>query len=117
METPTRYRWSDIEEEELNPLLKRQFVHGAQAMLTRFQLAKGCIVPLHSHANEQITYVVTGSLEFDFSGVKHLVQSGEILVIPGGAPHSAITLEDTLAFDVFAPPRQDWIDKNDAYLR
>ena len=87
-------------------------------MLTRFHLAKGCVVPLHSHPNEQISFIVEGSLEFDFgAGDTRLVGAGEILVIPGGVPHSAVAFEDTLAFDVFAPPRKDWIDKEDAYLR
>jgi quercetin dioxygenase-like cupin family protein len=118
MATPTLYSWSNIEVEQLNPLLQRQFVHGDQAMLTRFHLAKGCIIPLHSHPNEQISFIVTGSLSFDFGeGDVRIVNAGEILVIPGGVPHSAITLEDTLAYDVFAPPRQDWINKTDAYLR
>ena len=118
MATPTLYSWSNIEVEQLNPLLQRQFVHGEQAMLTRFHLAKGCIIPLHSHPNEQISFIVTGSLSFDFGeGDVRIVNAGEILVIPGGVPHSAITLEDTLAYDVFAPPRQDWINKTDAYLR
>ena len=118
MATPTLYSWSSIEVEQLNPLLQRQFVHGDQAMLTRFHLAKGCIIPRHSHPNEQISYIVTGSLSFDFGeGDVRIVNAGEILVIPGNVPHSAITLEDTLAFDVFAPPRQDWINKTDAYLR
>ena len=85
MQTPKHYRWSEIEVEQLNPLLQRQFLHGSQAMLTRFHLAKGCIVPLHSHPNEQISYVVEGCLEFDFgSGDTRLMRSGEILVIPGG---------------------------------
>lgn len=118
MPQPTLYRWSDIEPEQLNPLLQRQFIHGEQAMLTRFVLARGAVIPLHSHANEQISYIVTGSLEFNFSdGDTRIVAAGEILVIPGGVPHSAVVLEDTLAFDIFAPPRQDWIDKTDTYLR
>ena len=118
METPTRYSWSDVELEQLNPLLQRQYVHGTQAMVSRLSLAKGCIVPLHSHPNEQISCILTGSLEFDFgNGDTRIINAGEVLVIPGGVPHSAITLEDTVALDVFAPPRQDWIDKQDAYLR
>jgi quercetin dioxygenase-like cupin family protein len=118
MPAPTLYRWSEIPTEQLNPLLQRQFLHGEQAMLTRFHLAKGCIVPLHSHPNEQISYIVSGALQFDFGdGDTRTVSAGEVLVIPGGVPHSAIATEDTLAFDVFAPPRQDWIDKTDAYLR
>lgn len=107
-----------MEAEQLNPLLQRQFIHGEQAMLTRFVLAKGAIIPLHSHPNEQISYIVSGSLEFDFGGGDtRVVGAGDVLVIPGDIPHSAVVLEDALAFDVFAPPRQDWIDKTDAYLR
>ena len=45
------------------------------------------------------------------------VRAGEVLVIPGGLPHAAEALEDTVDYDIFAPPRQDWIDKDDAYLR
>lgn len=118
MPQPILYRWSEVETEQLNPLLERQFIHGEQAMLTRFVLSRGAVIPLHSHPNEQISYIVSGVLEFDFGdGDRRTVGAGEVLVIPGGVPHSAVVLEDALAFDIFAPPRQDWIDKTDAYLR
>jgi hypothetical protein len=31
--------------------------------------------------------------------------------------HSAIALEDTVDLDIFSPPRQDWLDGTDQYLR
>ena len=115
--TPTLYRWSDVESEQLNPLLQRQFVTGTQAMLSRIVLTKGCVIPTHSHHNEQIAFVLQGSIQFDFdNGDIRTVNPGEVLVIPGGVPHSAIALEDTINLDIFAPPRQDWIDKDDAYM-
>lgn len=118
MSTATLYRWSKIENEQLNPRLARQFVTGEQAMLSRITLRKGCVVPMHSHANEQIAFVLSGALRFTLGdGATHMVAAGEILVIPGNLPHSAEALEDTVNLDIFAPPRQDWIDKNDAYLR
>ena len=40
-----------------------------------------------------------------------------MLVIPSGVPHGAVALEDTLDLDVFSPPRQDWLEGTDAYLR
>jgi quercetin dioxygenase-like cupin family protein len=117
MSTATLHRWSEVEIEQLNPLLARQFVTGAQAMFARIVLTKGCIVPRHSHVNEQLAFVLEGSLRFDYDdGTSHIVNSGEVLVIPSNLPHSATALEDTIDFDIFAPPRQDWIDKNDAYL-
>jgi quercetin dioxygenase-like cupin family protein len=118
MSTATLHRWNEIELEQLNPLLTRQFVTGAQAMFARIVLAKGCVVPRHSHPNEQIAFILEGSLRFDFDdGTSHTVNSGEVLIIPSGLPHSATALEDTIDFDIFAPPRQDWIDKDDSYLR
>ena len=118
MTTPTHYRWSDVESEQLNPLLQRQFVNGSQAMLSRIVLTKGCVVPRHSHHHEQIAFVLQGSLRFDFdNGDSRTINPGEVLVIPGNVPHSAVALEDTINLDIFAPPRQDWIDKEDAYLR
>ena len=47
----------------------------------------------------------------------HTVHAGEVLVIPSDLPHRAVALEDTLDVDVFAPPRQDWLDGTDTYLR
>jgi quercetin dioxygenase-like cupin family protein len=114
-------RWTDVAVETMNPLLTRQFVTGEQAMLARLVLKKGCIVPRHAHANEQISYIVEGALRFTLgdegSAVEKTVRAGEVLVIPGGLAHSAEALEDSVDFDVFAPPRQDWIAKDDRYLR
>ena len=45
------------------------------------------------------------------------VRAGQVLVIPSNVPHMAEALEDTLDVDVFSPPRQDWLDGSDAYLR
>jgi len=86
-------------------------------MLARIVLRKGCVVPEHSHPNEQIAFILEGALRFNFPGETHTVHAGEILVIPANVPHSAEALEDTIDFDLFAPPRQDWIDGQDSYLR
>jgi quercetin dioxygenase-like cupin family protein len=122
MATELQYTsWDKIPVETMNPLLTRQFVTGEQGMLARIVLKKGCVVPRHSHPNEQITYITEGALKFllgdEDALVERVVQPGEILVIPGGMPHSAEALEDTVDFDLFAPPRQDWITKDDSYLR
>jgi len=110
-------RWQDIPLEDLNPLLQRQFVVGADLMVARVLLKKGCLVPRHSHVNEQLTYILEGALEFDIDGKKIVVRAGEVLCIPPNMPHEALALEDTVDLDVFNPPREDWINKSDAYLR
>jgi unsaturated pyranuronate lyase len=116
-EEPSYHRWSDIELEKLNPLLDRQFVVGNDIMLARVLLKKGCVVPMHSHVNEQLTYILEGALKFNIAGREIVVGAGEVLCIPPNVPHEAVALEDTVDLDVFNPPRQDWIDKSDAYLR
>jgi len=116
-------RWSDIPIEPMNPKIGRQFVVGAGTMLARVLLAKGAHVPLHSHHNEQITHILEGALKFHLHEDSNspprevTVLAGDILCIPPNVPHEAFALEDTVDLDIFNPPRQDWIDRDDAYLR
>jgi quercetin dioxygenase-like cupin family protein len=109
--------WNTVELEELNPLLQRQLVVGQDIMLARVLLKKGCVVPEHSHPNEQLTYILEGALKFWVDGKEIVVRSGETLAIPRNMPHKAEALEDTVDLDVFNPPRADWINKTDQYLR
>lgn len=109
--------WSTVPIEDLNPLLQRHFVVGQDIMVARVLMKKGCIVPLHSHHNEQLTYILEGALKFWIDGKEIVVRAGEVLTIPRNMPHKAEALEDTVDLDVFNPPRADWIEKTDKYLR
>ncbi len=110
-------RFEDVAMERINPLIDRQFACGERSMLARIILRKGAVVPEHSHENEQITYLLEGALKFIVLGQEILVRAGEVLVIPSYIPHSAEALEDTVDLDIFCPPRADWINGTDAYLR
>jgi len=110
-------RWDDVELETLNPLLGRKMITGENLMLARVLLKKGCVVPEHSHVNEQLTYIVEGALKFWIDGKEIVVRAGEVLCIPSNMPHKAEAVEDTVDLDVFYPPRQDWLSGADAYLR
>jgi quercetin dioxygenase-like cupin family protein len=109
--------WNSVEVEQLNPLLGRHFVVGQNIMLARVLLKKGCIVPEHSHPNEQLTFIAAGALKFWIDGKEIVVNAGECLTIPPNMPHKAEALEDTVDFDVFSPPRADWMSGTDSYLR
>lgn len=117
MPTSTHHRWTDMEPEQMNPLVTRQFVSGVNIMLARIVLKKGAHVPLHSHMNEQVSHVVEGTLKFVLEGKEVTMRAGEILCIPPHVPHEVSALEDSVALDIFSPPRQDWIEGDDAYLR
>jgi quercetin dioxygenase-like cupin family protein len=110
-------RWAEVELEKLNPLLQRQLVVGHNLMLTRVLLRKGCIIPEHSHVNEQLSYILEGALKFWIDGREIVVHAGEVLTIPPNMPHKAEAMEDTVDLDIFHPPRADWINKTDSYLR
>jgi quercetin dioxygenase-like cupin family protein len=111
------FNWEPIAAEQLSPLLQRQFISTQQLTLARFLLKKGCVVPTHQHANEQLALVMEGSLRFIVDGREVVVRAGESLWIPPNSPHSAEALEDTVDIDVFSPPRADWQARDDAYLR
>ena len=119
-ESATHYRWEDLPHEQLSALIGRRLITGDQMMIAQVYLAKGAIVPKHEHVNEQLTYVIEGRMRFSLGeDGSQLVEvgAGEVLHIPANLPHSAEALEDTLDVDVFHPPRQDWLDGTDAYLR
>jgi quercetin dioxygenase-like cupin family protein len=109
--------WHALEMEEINPLFHRHFVFGENVMMARLKLKKGCLVPLHHHHNEQVSYVVDGALQFTFPDKEVVVNGGEVLIIPPNLPHKVEALVDTMGFDIFSPPREDWINKSDQYLR
>jgi quercetin dioxygenase-like cupin family protein len=109
--------WNQVEREKLNDLIDREMVVGEKVMLARVFLKKGAHVPRHHHHNEQVTYILEGALKFAIDGREIIVHGGEVLCIPSNMPHEAWALEDTVDLDVFTPPREDWLNKSDDYLR
>jgi quercetin dioxygenase-like cupin family protein len=106
--------------EQVSDQLSRRLITGDRMMLAHVYLDKGCIVPKHSHENEQLTYILEGALRFEIGeddAEEIVVRAGEVLHIPSNVPHRAEALENTLDVDIFSPPRQDWLDQTDAYLR
>jgi quercetin dioxygenase-like cupin family protein len=109
--------WETLETEKLSDQITRQMIYGEKAMLARIVLKRGAIVPRHSHVNEQITWILSGALKLIFDDGEKILRGGQMLLIPPNLPHAAEAVEDTVDIDVFAPPREDWIRKTDAYLR
>jgi quercetin dioxygenase-like cupin family protein len=116
----THYRWDEDPLENVTDMLDRRLITGDRMMLAHVYLKQGCIVPKHSHENEQLTYILEGALLFTLGedqSVEVTVNAGEVLHIPSNLPHRAVALEDTLDVDIFSPPREDWLNKSDDYLR
>src|SRR5271170_2651560 len=109
--------WEDVPLEVMSDMISRKIVTGDKTMVAQVFLKKDAVVPEHRHESEQITYILEGALKFELEGKVVVVRKGEVLHIPSNVPHRAVALEDTLDLDIFSPIREDWLTKDDAYLR
>ncbi|WP_157448874.1 cupin domain-containing protein [Deinococcus peraridilitoris] len=116
----TVYSWNDVAREQVNEQFARQLISGEKVMLAQLELKAGCIVPRHVHDNEQLSMAFSGAIKLvlgENEEQEFILRAGDVLVIPGGLPHRAEVLEDFSGLDVFSPPRQDWLNGSDSYLR
>lgn len=117
---PLKINWSEVPIEQVNPSMQRQMVYGDQVMVAKMKFKDGFLVPLHHHENEQITEVISGTIRFWFGANKEEtmdLHAGDSVVIPGNLPHAALMIGDVEEIDIFSPPRRDWIDGTDDYLK
>ncbi|WKN42767.1 cupin domain-containing protein [Tunicatimonas pelagia] len=111
-------KWEELEWEQLADKLYRKYVYGSQGMIAMFKMDKGAKVPIHKHPNEQLTYIVKGSVKVTMENQDYIVKAGEVLIIPPNVPHKFICLEDgTIDIDFFTPLRMDWLMGTDSYFK
>ncbi len=102
------YRWNEVEKKQLDALTTRQAIHGQTMTIARFETRKGAVVAEHSHHNEQLATVQSGSVRYTVGGEPVILRAGEALVIPPNVPHSAEAVEDSIVVETFSPPRDEW---------
>ena len=78
-------------------------------MIVWWSIGAGVHVEPHSHANEQIVWMLKGKMEFRLGNEQRVCGQGDVVVIPGGTEHEAWFREDTEVIDFFAPPRDDFL--------
>ena len=115
MNTPSvrLHRWDEIALEKVTEMVSRKIVTGERETIAQVYLKSGCLVPMHLHESEQMTYVLQGALKFLVGGDEITVREGELLHIPSWIEHQAEALEDTFSLEMFSPIRQDWLDTAD----
>lgn len=115
-----KINWDDVPTEQVTPKMQRKLVHGDKVMVAKMKFKDGFLVPLHSHVNEQITQVLSGTIRFWFGDHKEEtfdLNAGDLVVIPSHLPHEALMIGDVEEIDTWAPIREDWLDGTDDYLR
>jgi quercetin dioxygenase-like cupin family protein len=112
--------WADVPNETVNPSMERKMIWGEKIMIAKMKFKDGFVVPLHHHFHEQVTQVIKGQMRFWFGANKEQVMDlfpGDVIVIPSDLPHEALMIGEVEEIDTWSPPRQDWIEKTDDYLR
>jgi quercetin dioxygenase-like cupin family protein len=115
-----KMNWESVPSEDVNLSMSRKIVSGEKLMISRIKFKDGFLVPLHHHVHEQVTQVLSGTIRFWFGENREQVMDlhpGDVVVIPSNLPHEALMIGEVEEIDTWAPPRQDWLDKTDDYLR
>jgi quercetin dioxygenase-like cupin family protein len=112
---PTLFGLDQQPVEQMSPLIGRQYLNSAGATFCRWTMKQGAVVPLHHHANEQITWITAGRAEVFSQGQRYVLTAGTMLIIPPNVPHEFVFTEDTIDIDIFTPQRQDWLDGTASY--
>lgn len=103
-------RGSDDEfKEVLEGIRMKTLCHGDKTLMVEFRLKQGAALPRHSHPHEQTGYLVSGKLQLTVNGKSFVAVPGDSWCIPGDAEHEARALAYSVAVEVFAPVREDYL--------
>ncbi len=105
----TFFRTDDLPATEMLPGVIRRAAFLDDVMITIFDFEPGTAVPPHNHPHQQITWVVSGAMEFDLAGERRVLRSGDGVLIPPDVPHGATVLDEPCrAIDAWHPIREDY---------
>lgn len=94
--------------EALPGIFRKTLIYNEYMMLCHFFLEENSNVPLHSHKEHQIGYVIKGKLHFFTENEEFVAEEGDSYVFESNEKHGAKILEDSEVIDVFSPSREDY---------
>jgi quercetin dioxygenase-like cupin family protein len=105
----TFFRTDDLPATEMLPGVTRRAVYLDEVMMTFFDFEANATIPEHHHPHQQITWIVSGTMEFELDGEKRLLHAGDGVLILPNTPHGAIILDQPCrALDAWHPVRDDY---------
>jgi quercetin dioxygenase-like cupin family protein len=110
------YDWNNMEPSEVNAAYLRKVAVGANVTVARVEVNQGSITQAHQHENEEVIVVLKGAWRFRLPSGEVTIAANQMLLIPPGVEHSSEALEDTVALDICAPARSDWMTGEDQFL-
>lgn len=96
--------------EMLPGIVRRTLNEGAHTMLCELRLDRGSHVPPHTHPHEQIGYLASGRFRFRIGETWRELEAGDSWCVPGNVDHEVEVIEDSIAIDIFSPPRDEYRD-------
>ncbi|RPE08471.1 cupin domain-containing protein [Chitinophaga lutea] len=108
MSNTTPISFQELPSRQTVPGMTGRFIHGEQHTLAYWEAEAGTVLPVHQHPHEQMTYVLSGTLEMELNGVKHTLQAHDVVVIPPHTPHGGYAVTACRLIDSFAPVREDY---------
>lgn len=107
----THIRSNEVQIEEIKQGIRRQILgYDSDLMLVRVYFEAGIVADRHKHRHQQISYVERGKFEVEIDGKKEILSAGDCFIIPSGALHGAICLEEGILIDTFSPKRDDFLN-------
>jgi quercetin dioxygenase-like cupin family protein len=91
-------------------VVRRTLASGDRATVVEVTVARGTAVPVHQHEHEQVGYVAKGRLLFEIGGETRELVEGDSYLALSNVPHGVTALEDSIAVDIFSPPRTEYLD-------
>ncbi|AGK98950.1 cupin domain-containing protein [Clostridium pasteurianum] len=88
---------------------RKLLASGGNMMAAEMIIKKGAVGAYHSHPHEQISYVVSGSIEATIGGEKYILNTGDSYYAKPNLPHGATALEDSVLLEIFSPQREDFL--------
>src|SRR5262245_51235551 len=74
-------KFADLPEERIGEKISRRILSGDQEMLVWWSIKSGVHVESHSHANEQIVWMLKGKMEFRLGTEQRVCGPGDVVLI------------------------------------
>lgn len=98
--------------EPTNPapgITRRILARGGKIMGVEVTFQKGAVGDVHRHPHEQMSYILSGSFEYEADGKKYHLTQGDSYYVAPDVAHGATALEDSMILDIFTPQREDFL--------
>jgi quercetin dioxygenase-like cupin family protein len=93
----------------LDGITIKTLVHGERMLMSEFRMRKGSRLPAHAHPQEQTGRLIQGKIALMIGKERRELAPGDCWSVPADMEHGADILEDSVAVEVFSPPREDYL--------